>query len=98
MLQSILYNNASLDLFKEAIYFFKNLGFDFNQFTCNKIFDIINKYMRLDGFVEFMVEFLNENGIEQNLITLNTIMDYYCTCKQFNEAFKIFQSLEEKNL
>ena len=50
--------NPEWDLFIKSIHFFEDQGLEFDSFTCNKLLDIVNKYLKEDGYLDFIVEFM----------------------------------------
>ena len=54
--------------------------------------------MRNDGLVEKVVEFMDKIKLKPNLITYNTLMDFYCMNGNFGKAYDIFENLETKGI
>ena len=75
LIQSIMYKNYSISAFKKTINFFEEQGFIFDSLSCNKILDIVNKYLRQDGFLEFTINFMEEKNLKMDMISYNIIMD-----------------------
>lgn len=74
------------------------MGFEFTSVICNKILDMFNRNLRNDGSVERMIEFMESHELEQNIITFNTLIDFYSMNGQFEKAYELFKSLEAKNI
>lgn len=98
MLQTIMYKNYPKDLFIKSIHFFEDKGLEFDSFTCNKLLDIVNKYLKEDGYLDFIVEFMEEKNLKMNIVSYNIIMDYYCMTNQFKRANQIYEGLEQKGI
>ncbi len=98
VIQSILYKNLSLDLFKKSVFFFEEKGLVFDSLCCNKVLDVVNKYLRENNFLEFMLSFMEKRKLTLNIVTYNIIMDYYCMTNQFKTAYEIFNTLESKQI
>ena len=60
--------------------------------------DFINKNMRNDGLVESILSYMDKIKLTPNLITYNTLMDFYCMNGNFQKAYLIFESLPSKGI
>ena len=77
---------------------YKELGYEYTQFVCNKLLDIMNKNLKNDGFTDVVLAFMEKYGLDANIITYNTIMDYYCITGNFEKAYQLYRSLSEKGI
>ena len=98
LLQTIMYKNYPQNLFIKAIEFFEKQELEFDSFTCNKILDIVNKYLKEDNYLEFVINFMETKNLKMNLVSYNIIMDYYCMTNKFKKANQIYEGLESKGI
>merc|ERR1711976_761952 len=98
IIMSNFYKKNDIDFLKETLSFFKDIGYIYETLICNKIFEIINKYINDDEYVNILLEFMNNNNIEKNSITYNTILDYNCMNKSFEEVYKKYEEMKNLNI
>lgn len=95
-LQSVIHNHGSIESVITMLGKIVNLGFVITSLILNKMLDLINRSFRNDGLLEALVEYAEESKVEFNLITFNSIIDFYSMHGQFNKAYTIFEGLEAK--
>lgn len=98
VIQGILMNNGDtsgiFSLFEDMISF----GFQFNLIICNKVLDLFNRNLVCDGSVEKLIAFMADQNISSNIITFNTLIDFYSMSGQFNKAYDLFKNLEKEGM
>ena len=95
-LDSVLYNHGSSDPVIKLLKKLVELGFELTATILNKMLDLINRSFRNDGLLESILSFMEEAKVEFNLITYNSLIDYYSMQGQFDKAYAIFESLPAK--
>lgn len=88
----------SIDLFRRGIEFFKGIKVALSVVICNKVLDHLNKHSNNELAVEYFMKYMLENLITPNLVTYNTIMDYYCTNRKFQRAMEVYDQLKKQGL
>jgi len=105
-LQKILISFVQLSLFKpdgkslvrQCFEKFITLKFEFNHFLFNKILDIINNKSSNEELIFFVFETMGLCNIRPNIITYNTVMDYYCAAGDFEKAYALTKVIQEQGL
>jgi len=97
ILQSALHKN-DYEGFKRAVIFFKEVNFEFNDFYCNKILDLISKALSDNSVLLFFIDFMKEIQIVWNTVTYNTIMDYYASTRNLDKVIEIFESMKNSGV
>lgn len=80
--------------FKRAVRFFKEIGFEFNDFYCNKILDLISKSLADTSVIDFFLGFMREGGVGYNAVTYNTIMDYYASTRNLEKVIEVYTGMK----
>ena len=94
----VIHRGSSKEELNNVLETFKELGYEYNMFVCNKLLDIMNKNLKNNGFTDIVLSFMQRHNVEVNIITYNTIMDYYCINGQFEKAFELYKDLGDKNI
>lgn len=95
---NIINIGCSKESLEEILEIFHELGYEYTLFICNKLLDIMNKNLKNNGFTDIILGFMSKHNLEANIITYNTIMDYYCISGRFDTAFEIYKSLPERQV
>ncbi len=88
--QQLVHRNMEIEQIMNLLETYNESGFQFSEIVCNKMIDFVNKNMRNDGLVESILDFMDKIDLKPNLITYNTVMDFYCMNGKFAKAFLIF--------
>lgn len=95
-LQNAIHNNGTagsvIDMLRKIV----EIGFDITPIVLNKMLDLINRSFRNDGLLEEILTYAEEIRVDFNLVTYNSIIDFYCMNGQFDKAYTIFEGLADK--
>lgn len=95
---NVINRGSARENLEELLEGFNSMGYVYTQFVCNKLMDIMNKNMKNNGFTDIVLHFMEKHHLEANIITYNTIMDFYCITGRFGKAYELYKSLNEKKI
>jgi len=55
-----------------------------------KILETLNKSLKEEEYLNFVLEFCNNENLTLDLMTKNMVMDYYCSTEKFVKAETFF--------
>jgi pentatricopeptide repeat domain-containing protein 1 len=58
----------------------------------------LNKNVVDDSIIEYFLNYMRENAITPNIVSYNTVMDYYCNNHKMEKAFEIYESLKKSQI
>ena len=93
---SVVLKGFSNELFNSCLNLLKEFGLIYTNAICSKLLEIINKNMRNSHSASVVFEFMNQNDIQPNIVTLNSIMECYCLTGRFDQAYAVFTGLVAK--
>lgn len=95
--QSALVHNDYVN-FKKIIDFFQSIRFENNEVVCNRVLESLNRNVVDDSIIEYFLNYMRENNITPNIVSYNTVMDYYCNNQKIEKALEIYESLKKSTM
>ena len=96
-IQSTLARNDFVN-FKKIIDFFNSIKFQHNEVVCNKVLESLNKTVVDDSIIEYFLNYMRETNVTPNIVSFNTVMDYYVNSGKFQRALEIYESVRASHI
>lgn len=84
--------------FKRVIDFFHSVKFELTEQVCNRILESLNKSVVDDSIIEYFLNYMKENAIAPNIVSYNTVMDYYCSNHKVDKAFEVYEAIKAQGI
>ncbi len=98
-IQFILFKNSNRKIFSETFKFFKEQqNFILTTIILNKVFELITKYLADEEYLIITDQFMRENKIQLNVVTFNSMINYYCLRGEFPKAVQVYEDINDQGL
>jgi pentatricopeptide repeat domain-containing protein 1 len=80
--------------FKRVIDFFQSIEFELTEQVCNRVLESLNKSVVDDSIIEYFLKYMREHSISPNIVSYNTVMDYYCSNQKMDRALEVYEKIK----
>ena len=84
--------------FKKIIDFFHSIEFENTESICNRILESLNKNVVDPSIIEYYWNYMRENSLTPDLVSYNTVLDYYCSNQKIDKGLEIYKTLKSTSL
>lgn len=98
LLNSIFSKNITLEMFEYSLNTFEEIGLNYTDVVCHKIFETINKNTSEEIYFQKMIDFVEKKQLKKNIYIINAILDFYCMNGDFQKAVEIFHHLKQDGI
>lgn len=84
--------------FKRVIDFFQSVSFELTEQVCNRVLESLNKSVVDDSIIEYFLKYMKEHSISPNIVSYNTVMDYYCSNQKMDRALAVYDTIKRAGI